>query len=418
MNKTEKNRKNISVFSDINRIREDFPILKEKVNNKRLVYFDNAATSQKPAQVIERIKQYYDRENSNIHRGVHTLSNLATNQYEIGRERIKKFINAEDSREIIFTKGTTDGINLVAESYLLDKLNEGDEIIISAMEHHSNIVPWQIAAERKNAKLKIIPMNIRGELKVEKFEGMINEKTKFVAVSHISNALGTVNPVKNIIETAHKYGIKVLVDGAQSIPHTKIDIKDMDCDFFAFSGHKVYGPTGIGALYGKEELLEDMRPYQGGGDMIRTVTFEKTIYNDLPYKFEAGTPNISGAIGLGEAIKYVNNIGIKNIEEYERSLLNYATETLETFEGLRIIGKAEKRAGVISFDINGIHPHDIGTILDQEGIAIRTGHHCAQPVMDFFNVPATARISFACYNTIEEIDIFSGALKKLYEVFK
>ncbi|MEN8152553.1 MAG: cysteine desulfurase [Acidobacteriota bacterium] len=411
-------RKDHMGFPDINEIRDDFPILNQRVNNKRLVYFDNAATSQTPSQVTESIKQYYDQKNSNIHRGVHTLSNLATTEYENSREIIKRFINAEDNKEIIFTKGTTDGINLVAQSYVLDKLTEGDEIIISAMEHHSNIVPWQMIGERKGAKLKIIPMNNKGELKVEEFEGMINEKTRFVAISHISNALGTVNPVKAIIDTAHKYGIKVLVDGAQSIPHTKIDVRDMDCDFFAFSGHKVYGPTGTGVLYGKEELLEEMKPYQGGGDMIRTVTFDKTIYNELPYKFEAGTPNISGMIGLGKAIRYVKGLGIENIEAYESSLLNYATEMLEEFEGIRLIGKAGKRAGVISFDISGIHPHDIGTILDQEGIAIRTGHHCAQPVMDFFKVPATSRISFACYNTIEEIDIFSIALKKLYEVFK
>ena len=412
------NEKEQSIDFDINKIREDFPILKRKVNGKQLVYFDNAATSQNPIQVINRISEYYKNENANIHRGVHTLSNIATDAYEKSRNRIRRYINASDSREIIFTRGTTEGINLVAHSYLSGKLKEKDEIIITAMEHHSNIVPWQILCEGKKAVLRVIPMNDKGELLSDKMEEMINERTKFISITHMSNALGTINPVKEMIRTAHKHGIRVLVDGAQSIPHKKIDVKDLDCDFFAFSGHKVYGPTGIGVLYGKEEALEEMVPYQSGGDMIRTVTFEKTLYNDLPYKFEAGTPNISGVIGLGEAIKYVESLGILNIEKYEEELYAYAVSELEKFGGIRFIGEAGVRSGVISFDIEGIHPHDIGTILDQEGVAIRTGHHCAQPVMDFFKVPATARASFACYNTKEEVDIFVDAIKKLYEVFK
>jgi len=403
---------------DIKKIREDFPILKKNINGKQLVYFDNAATSQNPIQVTNRLSRYYNEENSNIHRGVHTLSNIATGEYEKARNRIRQYINAADSREIIFTRGTTEGINLVAHSYLFDKLEEKDEIIITAMEHHSNIVPWQILCERKKAKLRILPMNEKGELLSGELEGMINEKTKFISITHMSNALGTINPVKDLVKTGHKYGIKVLVDGAQSIPHIKIDVRDIDCDFFVFSGHKAYGPTGIGVLYGKEEVLEEMVPYQSGGDMIRTVTFEKTLYNDLPYKFEAGTPNISGVIGLGEAIRYIDSLGILNIEKYETELYSYALSEMKKFSGIRFIGEAEVRSGVISFDIEGIHPHDIGTILDQEGVAIRTGHHCAQPVMDFFNVPATARASFACYNTKEEVDVFINAIKKLYEVFK
>ncbi len=412
------NDKTIFADLDIKKIRDDFPILKQKVNGKQLVYFDNAATSQKPSSVINRLDRYYREENSNIHRGVHTLSNLATGEYERARKRIGRYINAKDDKEIIFTRGTTEGINLVAHSYLNDRLNENDEIIITAMEHHSNIVPWQILCERKKAVLRIIPMNKKGELLSDQLEKMINERTKFVSVTHMSNALGTINPVKEIVATAHKHGIRVLVDGAQSIPHKKIDVRDIDCDFFAFSGHKVYGPTGIGVLYGKEELLEEMTPYQSGGDMIRNVTFKKTLYNDIPYKFEAGTPNIAGVIGLGEAIKYINSLGIKNIEKYEEELYSYAVSELKKFEGVRFIGEAGSRSGVISFEIDGIHPHDIGTILDQEGVAIRTGHHCAQPVMEFFKVPATARASFACYNTKKEVDIFTNAIKKLYEVFK
>jgi len=403
---------------NVNRIRKDFPILEKKINNKPLVYFDNAATSQKPIQVIDRLIKFYKEENSNIHRGVHTLSNIATEEYEKSRNRIRKFINASDNKEIIFTRGTTEGINLVAHSFLEEKLKEGDEIIITAMEHHSNIVPWQILRDRKKAVLRILPMNRKGELLVDQLEEMVNEKTKFISITQMSNALGTINPIKEIINTAHKYKIRVLVDGAQSIPHMKIDVKDLDCDFFVFSGHKIYGPTGIGVLYGKEEILEEMTPYQSGGDMIRNVTFEKTLYNDLPYKFEAGTPDISGVVGLSEAIKYVDSVGIENISKHEDQLYKYAVSELGKIEGIGFIGEAKKRTGVISFDIKGIHPHDIGTILDQEGVAIRTGHHCAQPVMDFFKVPATARTSFACYNTLEEVDIFADAVRKLYEVFK
>jgi len=403
---------------DIKKIRGDFPILEQKVNGKHLVYFDNAATSQNPSSVIDRISRYYREENSNIHRGVHTLSNIATNEYEKARKRISRYINASDDKEIIFTRGTTEGINLVAHSYLADRLGENDEIIITAMEHHSNIVPWQILCERKKAVLRVIPMNKKGELLSDELEKMINERTKFISVTHMSNALGTINPVKELVATAHKHNIRILVDGAQSIPHKKIDVRDIGCDFFVFSGHKVYGPTGIGVLYGKEEVLEKMSPYQSGGDMIRTVTFEKTLYNDIPYKFEAGTPNIVGVIGLGEAIKYIDSLGIKNIENHEEELYSYAVSELKKFEGIRFIGEAGERSGVISFEIEGIHPHDIGTILDQEGVAIRTGHHCAQPVMEFFKVPATARASFACYNTKEEVDIFTDAIKKLYEVFK
>jgi cysteine desulfurase/selenocysteine lyase len=412
------NEKSPGTAFDIDSVRGLFPILGEKVNGKPLVYFDNAATSQKPVQVIDRITTYYRKENSNIHRGVHTLSNLATDEYEKAREKIRKYINSSDRREIIFTRGATEGINLVAWSYLHDKIGKGDEIIITAMEHHSNIVPWQILAQRKQAELKIIPMDSRGELLIGEFEGMISDRTKFVAVTHMSNALGTILPVKEIIHTAHRHGLKVLVDGAQSIPHKHIDVRDLDCDFFVFSGHKMYGPTGIGVLYGKEELLEEMIPYQSGGDMIRSVTFEKTLYNELPYKFEAGTPDISGAIGLGEAVSFITSIGISNIEAYEKEIYAYAVSQLKKFEGVRFVGEASDRAGVISFEIDGIHPHDIGTILDQEGVAIRTGHHCAQPVMEFFGVPATARASFACYNTVEEVDIFTNAIKKLYEVFK
>lgn len=397
--------------------RLDFPILNQKINGKPLVYFDNAATSQKPKSVIDRISKYYKTENANIHRGVHYLSNLSTNNYEKSREKIKKFINAKRSEEIIYTRGTTESINLVAQSYVKNRIKKGDEILISAMEHHSNIVPWQFICKEKKCELRIIPMNDRGELILEEFKNMINEKTAFISVTHVSNALGTVNNVKEIVKTAHSYDIKVLVDGAQSIPHKRVDVRDIDCDFFAFSGHKVYGPTGIGILYGKTELLEEMEPYQGGGDMIKSVTFEKTIFNDIPHKFEAGTPNIAGAIGLGEAIDYVEKTGISNIEKHEKKLIAYATSQLKKFDNIRIIGEPAEKAGAISFYMDSVHPHDIGTILDQMGIAIRTGHHCSQPVMDFFKIPATARISFACYNSMEEIDIFTDALTKLNEVF-
>lgn len=417
MNKNFEIRGNSETGLNLKNIRAEFPVLEVKVNGKPIVYFDNAATSQKPAAVIDRVNKYYLSENANIHRGVHYLSNISTDNYEKSRTKIGKFINAKSSKEIIYTRGTTESINLVAQSYVKSRVKEGDEILISAMEHHSNIVPWQFICREKGCKIRVLPMNNKGELILDRLKDMINEKTAFISVTHISNALGSVNDIGKIIKAAHDKGIKVLIDGAQSIPHTPIDVRELDCDFFAFSGHKVYGPTGIGILYGKESLLDEMEPYQGGGDMIKSVTFEKTIFNDIPYKFEAGTPNIAGAIGLGSAIDYVESLGISNIEKHEKKLIDYATSQLKKFEDVRIIGESDSKAGVISFYMDSVHPHDIGTILDQEGIAIRTGHHCSQPVMDFFNVPATARISFACYNTIEEIDLFIEALNKLREVF-
>lgn len=407
----------ISINFDVQKIREDFPILKLQVRGKSLIYFDNAATTQKPISVIERIQKYYLEENSNVHRGVHYLSELATKEFENARETVKNFINAESVEEIIFTRGTTEAINLVANSFGKTFLNEGDEIIISEMEHHSNIVPWQILCEEKNAKLKVIPFDDNGELIIDELENLITEKTKLISIVHISNSLGTINPIKKIIEIAHSYAVPVLVDGAQSIMHNKIDVQDLGCDFFVFSGHKIYGPTGIGVLYGKKELLEQMLPYQGGGDMIKSVTFEKTIYNDLPYKFEAGTPNIEGAIGLKAAIEYLSKIGLDQISIYENELLQYATEKLSQIPQLKIIGTAKEKASIISFVIENIHPHDIGTILDFEGIAVRTGHHCTQPVMQHFKIPATTRASFSFYNTKEEIDQLFNALQKVIKVF-
>jgi len=407
----------ISINFDVQKIREDFPILKTQVRGKPLIYLDNAATTQKPFTVIERIQKYYLEENSNVHRGVHYLSELATKEFEGARETVKNFINAESVEEIIFTRGTTEAINLVANSFGKTFLNEGDEIIISEMEHHSNIVPWQILCEEKNAKLKVIPFDDNGELIIYELENLITEKTKLISIVHISNSLGTINPIKKIIEIAHSYAIPVLVDGAQSIMHNKIDVQDLGCDFFVFSGHKIYGPTGIGVLYGKKELLEQMLPYQGGGDMIKSVTFEKTIYNDLPYKFEAGTPNIEGAIGLKAAIEYLSKIGLDQISIYENELLQYATEKLSQIPQLKIIGTAKEKASIISFVIENIHPHDIGTILDFEGIAVRTGHHCTQPVMQHFKIPATTRASFSFYNTKEEIDQLFNALQKVIKVF-
>lgn len=407
----------ISINFDVQKIREDFPILKTQVRGKPLIYLDNAATTQKPFTVIERIQKYYLEENSNVHRGVHYLSELATKEFEGARETVKNFINAESVEEIIFTRGTTESINLVANSFGKTFLNEGDEIIISEMEHHSNIVPWQILCEEKNAKLKVIPFDDNGELIIDELENLITEKTKLISIVHISNSLGTINPIKKIIEIAHSYAILVLVDGAQSIMHNKIDVQDLGCDFFVFSGHKIYGPTGIGVLYGKKELLEQMLPYQGGGDMIKSVTFEKTIYNDLPYKFEAGTPNIEGAIGLKAAIEYLSKIGLDQISIYENELLQYATEKLSQIPQLKIIGTAKEKASIISFVIENIHPHDIGTILDFEGIAVRTGHHCTQPVMQHFKIPATTRASFSFYNTKEEIDQLFNALQKVIKVF-
>ncbi|MEJ5261795.1 MAG: cysteine desulfurase [Ignavibacterium sp.] len=402
---------------DVNRIREDFPILKQLVHGKPLVYLDNAATTQKPLHVLKALEKYYYTMNANIHRGVHALSQEATEAYESSRIKIKKFINALGKNEIIFTRGTTESINLVAQSYGRKYFNEGDEIIISHMEHHSNIVPWQLICEEKKAKLRVIPIDNNGELVFEEFEKMINEKTKFVSVVYASNSLGTVNPVKQIIELAHSFNVPVLLDAAQAVNHLKIDVQELDCDFLAFSGHKLYGPTGIGILYGKVNYLENMPPYQGGGDMIAKVTFEKTLYNELPYKFEAGTPNIAGTIGLGAAIDYVEKVGLDKIAAYENELLEYATQKISELNGLKIIGTAKNKISVLSFVLENVHPHDVGTFLDFEGVAIRTGHHCTQPVMDRYGIPATSRASFGMYNTFEEVDVLVNGLKKILEVF-
>lgn len=402
---------------DVQRVREDFPILKEFVRGKPLVYLDNAATTQKPLCVIDTLVKYYVKENANIHRGVHTLSEVATRHYEHARTKVRKFLHASHDREIIFTRGTTEAINLVAQSYGRTTLKQGDEIIISAMEHHSNIVPWQMLCQQTGAVLRIIPMNDQGELLLDEYEKLLSEKTKLVAVVHVSNALGTINPVKKIIELAHQFQAPVLIDGAQAVSHIPVDVKDLDCDFYAFSGHKVFGPTGIGVLYGKEKILKSMPPYQGGGDMIKSVTFEKTTYNDLPYKFEAGTPNIEGAIGLGAALDYVYKVGSHSIAEYEHELLSYATDALTSINGLTLVGTAREKTSVLSFTLCAIHPHDIGSILDLEGVAIRTGHHCAQPVMQRFGIPATARASLAFYNTKEEIDVLMRGLYTVLKVF-
>jgi cysteine desulfurase / selenocysteine lyase len=402
---------------DVNKIREDFPILSRKVNGKPLVYLDNGGSSQSPASVIARFDKYHSEEHSNVHRGVHYLSQLATNEYEKARVKVQKFINAREAKECIFVRGTTEGVNLVAQSYGRANFNEGDEIILSQMEHHANIIPWQMIAEEKGAKIRVIPMNERGELIIDEYEKLFNERTKFVSIIHVSNALGTINPVKSMIETAHKYGVPVMVDAAQSVPHFAIDVQDLDCDFLTFSGHKMFALSGSGVLYGKKELLEKMPTYQTGGSMIRTVTFEKTTFAGLPEKFEAGTPAIATSIAIGAAIDYLNEIGMENIAEYEHELLDYATKKLSAIEGVRIIGTAAEKASVISFTIDDIHPHDIGTILDQEGIAIRAGHHCAQPIMQFFQIPATARASFAFYNTKEEVDKLADAVSRVIEVF-
>ena len=396
---------------DIQKIRADFPILSQKVNGKPLVYFDNGATSQKPQVVIDAISTYYSEINANIHRGVHTLSQLATDAYEASRNTIQNHLNAKHNYEIIFTSGTTFGINLVANGFA-SLLKSGDEVMVSALEHHSNIVPWQFLCERTGAKLVVIPMNEKGELILSEYDNLLSEKTKIVAVNHISNALGTVNPIEYIIKKAHGVGAPVLIDGAQATPHLRPDVQALDCDFYVFSGHKVCGPTGVGILYGKEEWLRKLPPYQGGGEMIAEVTFEKTTYADLPHKFEAGTPNIEGGIVLGTAIDYMNAIGFDNIAAYEHELLLYGTKRLQEIEGLKIFGTSENKTSVISFNIEGIHPYDIGTIIDKLGIAVRTGHHCAQPIMNFFNIPGTIRASFAFYNTKEEIDIFVEAVKK------
>jgi len=403
---------------NVEAIRADFPILHQQVRGKPLVYLDNAATSQKPRAVLDALTKYYETENSNIHRGVHFLSEEATRHYEASRVTAQRLLNARHSHEIIFTRGTTEGINLVAATYGRKNIGEGDEIIISGMEHHSNIVPWQMLCEEKGAVLRVIPVNDRGELILEEYEKLLNGRTKFVSVMHVSNVLGTINPIAQIIKLAHARGVAVLIDGAQSSPHLQVDVQQLDCDFYTVSGHKIYGPTGIGVLYGKEEYLNAMPPYQGGGDMISSVTFEKTIYNALPFKYEAGTPNIAGSIGLGTALDYVNALGLKNIAAHEDKLLAHATEAVAEIDGLRIIGTASEKAGALSFVLEGAHPHDIGTILDSEGIAIRTGHHCAQPLMKRFGIPATARASFAFYNTTAEIDAFVRALHKVSEVFR
>ncbi|MEP6570303.1 MAG: cysteine desulfurase [Acidobacteriota bacterium] len=402
---------------DVERIREDFPVLRQTVNGKPLVYLDNGASSQVPQVVIDRGSIYLEDEHSNIHRGVHYLSQKATTAYEGAREKVKRFINAREAKECIFVRGATEGINLVMHGYGRKFIGPGDEIIISAMEHHANIVPWQMLCEEKGARLRVIPMNDAGELLQVEYNALLNEKTKFVALTHVSNALGTINPVKDMIDQAHKYGVPVLIDGAQSAPHMLLDVQDLDCDFFAFSGHKMFAPTGSGIIYGKAELLEKMNPFQGGGDMIRSVTFEKTTYADLPNKFEAGTPAIASQIGLGAAIDYLNSIDRKKAALHEHELLRYATERLKAIEGVRIIGTAREKMSVLSFVIDEIHPHDIGTILDQEGIAIRAGHHCAQPVMQRFNIPATARASFAFYNTKEEVDVLARTIEKVVEIF-
>ena len=402
---------------DIEKIRADFPILRETVHGKPLVYLDNAATSQKPRAVIEAITRYYEGTNSNIHRGVHFLSEHATAEYEAARQTAQKFIKAAHAHEIIFVRGTTEGINLVAQTYGRAHIHQGDEVLITAMEHHSNIVPWQILCDERGAKLRVAPINDNGELLLDEFSRLLGPRTKLAAFTHVSNALGTINPVQQMIELVHAKNVPVLIDGAQAVPHIAVDVQALDCDFYTFSGHKVYGPTGIGVLYGKSALLEAMPPYQGGGDMISSVTFEKTTYNKLPYKFEAGTPDIAGVIGLGAALNYVNGLGIENIAAHEHELLTYATEKISAIPGVSLIGTAKERAGVISFVVEGVHPHDVGTILDQEGIAIRTGHHCSQPVMERFGIPATARASFAVYNTFGEIDALVRGIGKVREVF-
>jgi len=402
---------------DVNKIRQDFPILAEKIRGKDLVYLDNAATCQKPQAVIDSIVQLYSHDYANVHRGVHSLSVRSTDKFEAARTKVKSFINAASDKEIIFVRGATEAINLVAQTYGKANIKAGDEILITAMEHHSNIVPWQMLCEQTGAVLKVAPINRQGELIYSEFEQLLSDKTKLVSVVHMSNALGTINPVKKIISAAHAKGIPVLLDGAQAIPHMAVDVQELDCDFYVFSGHKLYGPSGIGVLYGKQSLLEAMPPYQGGGDMIRKVTFEETEYNTLPYKFEAGTPAIADVIALGAAIDYLVAIGMDKIAAYEAELLDYATAKAKQIEGLTIIGEAEEKGAILSFTLNKIHPHDIGTMLDSLGIAIRAGHHCAMPVMDFYGVPATARASFAMYNTKQEIDVLMAGIQSLIEVF-
>ena len=403
---------------DVRRVREDFPILKTLVRGKPLVYLDNAATTQKPRAVIDAIRTYYESQNDNIHRGVHYLSELGTKLYEGARVKVQRFLNAADPKEIVFVRGATEAINLVAHSFARPRMTAGDEVLITHMEHHSNIVPWQLLRDEKGIVLRVAPIDDRGDLMMGEFERLLTPRTKLVSVTHVSNALGTVNPVKRIVALAHERKIPVLLDGAQAAPHLAVDVRDLDCDFYALSAHKLFGPTGIGVLYGKAALLEAMPPYQGGGDMILSVTFEKTKYNHLPHKFEAGTPHIDGAIGLGAAIDYLQKLGMDAVRAAEDELLEHGTRVLAQVPGLRMIGTAREKAGVFSFDLEGVHPHDVGTILDQEGIAIRTGHHCAQPVMDRFGIPATARASLAFYNTREELDQLAAGLRKVAEVFR
>ncbi len=402
---------------DAERVRADFPILQQQVNGKPLVYLDNGATSQKPQVVIDELVRYYSTENANVHRGVHTLSQQATDSYEGARAKLRGLLNAADDHEIIFTRGTTDSINIVAQSFGKHSLGPGDEVIVSNMEHHSNIVPWQMLREEKGVVLRVVPIDDSGELLMDEYERMLSPRTKLVSITHVANALGTILPVEQIIEMAHAQGVPVMLDGAQAVPHMAVDVRGLDCDFYVFSGHKIFGPTGTGVLYGKAEMLEAMPPVQGGGDMIKSVTFEKTIYNDLPYKFEAGTPNIAGAIGLGAAIDYVQSIGYEAFGAYEDELLDYGTRALESIDGLRIIGTSPHKAGILSFVMENIHPHDIGTILDAEGVAVRTGHHCAQPVMQRFQIPATVRASLAMYNTKQDIDALVRAIDRVIEVF-
>jgi cysteine desulfurase/selenocysteine lyase len=402
---------------DLAALRDDFPILRQKIHGRPLVYLDNAASTQKPQCVIDSERRVYEEYYSNIHRGVHDLSQRATDAYEAARDKVQRFLNAGRREEVIFLRGATEGINLVAATYGRTHVGAGDEVLISGLEHHSNIVPWQMLCEEKRAHLRVVPINDAGEIVVEELERLIGPRTKIVAVSHVSNALGTVNPIGRIVAYSHERGVPVLIDGAQAAPHLRIDVQALDCDFYAFSGHKVYGPSGIGALYGRRTLLEEMPPFQGGGDMILNVTFAKTTYNELPYKFEAGTPNIAGTIALGAAIDYVTAVGLDRIAAHERDLLVYATESVAQIADLRVVGTAREKAGVLSFVVEGIHPHDIGTVLDREGIAIRTGHHCAQPVMDRFGLPATARASFALYNTRDEVDALIRGMQKVIEVF-
>ena len=402
---------------DVAHVRKDFPILHQLVNGKPLVYLDNGATSQKPQCVIDALVRYYTTDNANVHRGVHTLSQRATDDYENARSKIRSFVNAASDQEIIYTRGTTESINLVAQTFGRQNIGPGDEIIVSNMEHHSNIVPWQILCEEKGSKLRVVPIDDSGELLVDEFEAMLGPRTKLVSITHVSNALGTIVPVDRIVELSHAHGVPVLLDGAQAVPHMQVDVRSLDCDFYVFSGHKLFGPTGIGVLYGKAELLDSMSPYQGGGEMIKSVTFEKTLYADLPYKFEAGTPNIAGAIGLGEAIDYVEALGFDRIMAHEQELLDYGARALSSIEGVQIIGTAAHKSGILSFIMDGVHPHDIGTILDAEGIAVRTGHHCAQPVMERFQIPATARASMAMYNTKEDIDALVLGIDRVIEVF-